>query len=207
MLKRGTWFFAILFAYALFCRVLPYAMYNLLGMSIDPSTTWYPWNFSPLMAFSLFAGACYIDHKWAFLMPLGVLFISDLGILALSGDPDFVFRRGQPLIYLCFAAATAAGLLLRSRPNLLTAVPTGAAAEGLFFIVTNFGVWLFGNGETYPMTLQGLGLCYVAALPFFGRSLISTSLYVTVLFSPAGLRAAGVTRSEGTSEETARARI
>ena len=46
----------------------------------------------------------------------------------------------------------------------------------MFFLVTNFGVWWLGN--TYPATLSGLGTCYIAAIPFFGRSLLSTSVYI-----------------------------
>ena len=35
----------------------------------------------------------------------------------------------------------------------------------LFFLVSNFGVWL--TQELYPHSAAGLAACYVAALPFF----------------------------------------
>ena len=36
----------------------------------------------------------------------------------------------------------------------------------------NFGVWL--GSDFYPQTAEGLIACYVAALPFFGNTLVST---------------------------------
>ncbi len=186
MSSRRLWFFAILFAYAVFCRVLPYILAT-MGMSIAPATTWYPWNFSPLMAISLFGGAMMAERRWSLLLPLGVMVASDFGILLLTGDPDFVFRPSQPLIYGCFALAAVGGWVLRSRPQVMTAIPLAIISEVLFFLITNFAVWFFGEGENYPMNLQGLSLCYTMGLPFLRRSLISTSMYALVLFSPVGL--------------------
>ena len=50
----------------------------------------------------------------------------------------------------------------------------------MFFIVTNFGVWLVGN--LYPKTLAGLAGCYVAAIPFFRNTLAGNVVYTLVLF-------------------------
>ena len=44
----------------------------------------------------------------------------------------------------------------------------------IFFVLTNFGVWIFGN---YDFTINGLFLCYTLALPFFAHSLISTFIF------------------------------
>jgi len=183
-------FFVLLFAYSLICRLLPYVLYH-FGVSIDPATTWYPWNFSPLMAVSLFSGACAADRRWSFALPLSVLVLSDFGIWAITGQFEWAFPRSQPVIYACFAAAAGMGLLLRHKPNLLNSLPLAIAAETVFFLVTNFAVWYAGEGNVYPMSLAGLGACYAMGLPFFGRSLISTSLYTAALFSPAGLMLAG----------------
>ena len=51
-----------------------------------------------------------------------------------------------------------------------------------FFLLTNLGVWLVGDGHLYPRTPAGLMACYVAALPFFGRTLAADLGYATVLF-------------------------
>jgi len=43
----------------------------------------------------------------------------------------------------------------------------------IFFIVSNFGVWIIG----YPNTLDGLIACYAAALPFFGWTIAGDLFY------------------------------
>ena len=48
----------------------------------------------------------------------------------------------------------------------------------IFFIVTNFGVWLSGM---YGLTISGLYKCFVLAIPFFAYSVIST-LFFSAIF-------------------------
>jgi hypothetical protein len=48
-----------------------------------------------------------------------------------------------------------------------------------FFAVSNFGVWL--EGRIYTKSAAGLWECYVAALPFFERALLSTLFFSAVL--------------------------
>jgi len=202
--KSKWWFVAFLFVYALACRLMPYVLYN-FGVSIDPATTWYPWNFSPLLALSVFSGAAMSDRRLSFGLPLAVMAVSDFGIWALTGDREFAFPPSQPLIYACFAATVAMGLVLRGRPHLMYALPTGYLAEAMFFLVTNFAVWWFGEGRAYPLTAAGLATCYAMAIPFLGRSLLSTTVYTVALFSPAGLRLAGV--EPGMDGETVAVRV
>ena len=48
----------------------------------------------------------------------------------------------------------------------------------IFYILSNFGVWLSGM---YTYNLAGLINCYVMALPFFGNTIVSTVLYSLVI--------------------------
>jgi hypothetical protein len=50
----------------------------------------------------------------------------------------------------------------------------------LFFLITNFGVWI--SGTMYTFDLQGLITCYVMALPFFKGTLLGFICYSTFLF-------------------------
>ena len=51
----------------------------------------------------------------------------------------------------------------------------GALAGALvFFIITNFGVWIAGG---YEKNIFGLIMCYTLAIPFFTYTLLSTLLY------------------------------
>ena len=45
----------------------------------------------------------------------------------------------------------------------------------LFFIITNFSVWLLY--DYYPKTFEGLLLCYTMGLPFFKNTMLSTLIY------------------------------
>ena len=49
----------------------------------------------------------------------------------------------------------------------------------IFFIVSNFGVWLIGN--IYTTDLQGLINCYILALPFLGNTILSTILFSLII--------------------------
>ena len=48
----------------------------------------------------------------------------------------------------------------------------------IFFVVTNFGVWVSGM---YGYTFSGLVSCYVLAIPFFSYSLISTFIFSSLI--------------------------
>mgnify|MGYP000566038492 FL=1 len=47
-------------------------------------------------------------------------------------------------------------------------------------MITNFSVWL--SGGLYPLTIDGLLECYIMAIPFFHNTLISTLLFLGILF-------------------------
>ena len=44
----------------------------------------------------------------------------------------------------------------------------------IFFLITNFGVWVSGM---YGYSLHGLKICYIQAIPFFTYSIISTIIF------------------------------
>ena len=48
----------------------------------------------------------------------------------------------------------------------------------IFFIVTNFGVWVNGS---YGYNIEGLIACYTLALPFFGYTAISTLIFSALI--------------------------
>ncbi|HRI01683.1 MAG TPA: hypothetical protein PK006_11570 [Saprospiraceae bacterium] len=50
----------------------------------------------------------------------------------------------------------------------------------LFFVVSNFGVWI--NDALYPKTLTGLISCYTMAIPFFSYELAGTLFFSCVIF-------------------------
>jgi hypothetical protein len=137
----------------------------------------HPPNFSPIAALALFGGAQFADKRLAFLVPVAAMFLSDL-VLGLHSL--------IPVIYGSFALIVCLGFWVRRNQNIRRI--GGAALLGaiLFFITTNFGVWIFGS--FYPKTSGGLLVCYTEAIPFFWNTLSSDLIYTLVLFG--GLRAA-----------------
>ncbi len=51
----------------------------------------------------------------------------------------------------------------------------------IFFVVTNFGVWL--SSGMYSLTISGLYNSYLMAIPFFAYSLISTLIFSLIIES------------------------
>ena len=54
------------------------------------------------------------------------------------------------------------------------------AGSLIFYLVTNFAVWLFGN--MYDKNLSGLIYCYYMAIPFFTKTIISTIFFSYAAF-------------------------
>jgi hypothetical protein len=132
----------------------------------------HPLNFAPVGAIALFAGATFENRRSAFLVPLVTMFIGDLFI---------GLHSLMPVIYATYALIVILGMALRSRRRSALAVGGAAFASAtIFFVITNFAVWL--TGETYPLTPGGLAACYVAAIPFFDRTLASDLLFSACLF-------------------------
>ena len=67
-----------------------------------------------------------------------------------------------------------------SKLNLKTLLGLSLASPTIFYIVSNFGVWL--TAVTYTKDLNGLLECYFLALHFYGNSLVSTVLFSLVFF-------------------------
>lgn len=139
----------------------------------------HPPNVTPIAAMALFGGAHFASKRAAFLVPLAAMLISDL-VLAVTvyGTAGLGSR---PFVYGSFAVVVLIGMWVRRNGQRPLPIATGALGGSLlFFIVTNFGVWL--RGTLYPLTLEGLMTCYTAAIPFFRHTLIGDGVYTLALF-------------------------
>ena len=131
----------------------------------------HPPNFSPIAAMALFSGAYLPKRPIAFLAPMAALFLSDL---VLGFYPEVIF------VYLSVAATVLVGWLVAKRKTVLRVAAAAVASSFLFYLVTNFGVWLVV--DFYPKTLAGLAACYVAAIPFFQNTLAGDLFFAALLF-------------------------
>lgn len=158
-------------------------------------------NLSPIGALCLYSLAFY-PARWGFLLPLGVMVATDLTLFQWYGWSPFNLP-----VYLCFAMYGLAGLAWRTRPGMLR-LAFGTVGSGLvFFIVTNFVVWLgasqgvsnhsgasiFEEPTThyshplirYSRDLKGLGACYAMAVPFYRNTLLGDLVFTSAFFGMA----------------------
>lgn len=139
----------------------------------------HPPNFTPIAAIALFGGAYFSDKKAAFVVPLVAMYVSDLALGFLVYDFGW-FHATMPFVYASFALIVSLGFRLREQRSVDRIIVAAFASSVLFFLITNFGVWVAGS--LYPRTIEGLVTCYVAAIPFFQNTLLSNALYTALLF-------------------------
>lgn len=139
----------------------------------------HPPNFTPVAALALFGGARFDRKVWAFAVPLIAMLLSDSVLELITGQG---FHSGMYAVYASFAIVVALGLWLHRHGGAVNTGLAAFAASGLFFLTTNFAVWLQPQPALYPRTGAGLLACYTAAIPFFGPTLAGDLLYTAVLF-------------------------
>ncbi|HEY2649954.1 MAG TPA: DUF6580 family putative transport protein [Puia sp.] len=146
-----------------------------------------PFGFAPQWAMAVYAGAVIKDKRWAFIMPVLSMFVSDLfyQVLYMGGISDMPgFYEGQWQNYLLFTLLVFVGLAIK-KLNVFRIVAASVAAPTLYFLVSNFLVWA-SNGATRglnrPKDLNGLMLCYVDGIPFYKMSILATLVFSAILF-------------------------
>ena len=130
----------------------------------------HPPNFTPILALAIFGGAYFPNKIAALTLPVIAMFLSDL-ILG--------FHSQMYVVYGTIVILSFLGNIIKTK-NIKNLVISGLAGSLFFFIITNFSVWI--SGSLYPLTFDGLIQCYIMAIPFFHNTLISTLLFISVLF-------------------------
>ena len=133
----------------------------LLGLSrVIP----HPPNFTPILAVAIFVPL--LTGRWQLALPLtlGAMFIGDIII----GFHSFMLWTYGSIIIISMSALT------------FSLLGNAIVAPIIFFIVTNFGVWTSGY---YGYTIEGLISCYIAAIPFFHMTLLSTVFYTFIFYA------------------------
>lgn len=131
----------------------------------------HPWNFTPLVAIGLFAGAHARRFLTAALVALFSLALSDV-VLGFSRDVLFVYPAALIPVFL--------GMLTR-RPSRIGIVAATLASSLSFFLITNFMTW--ATRTIYPHNVAGLTACYVAGIPFYGNQLAGDAFYTVIMFA------------------------
>lgn len=126
----------------------------------------HPPNFTPIAAIALLSSKGFANRWVVFLIPIVSLFISDL-ILGLHAT--------IPFVYASFVLIALLGMYVKKMN-----IGTVLLSSIIFFLVSNFGVWLLH----YPISVEGLVQCYTLALPFFLNTILGDLVYGALLIYP-----------------------
>ena len=125
----------------------------------------HPPNFTSLIALSFYVPVF-----------LGISYIPFLIISFAITDIFIGYHSGT---FFTWGSVFLIGIISHYFHKNITSRISGALLGALiFFIVTNFGVWLSGM---YGMTIPGLILTYTMAIPFFAYSVISTLCFSVLI--------------------------
>jgi hypothetical protein len=152
-------------------RLVPHGM-HVVGM-----------NFSAVGGGLLFFGARRprsLAAAWQAAIVIVLMALTDVYLTTVVYSSHFYITH-YLITWAWWAAVSLMGsALLRKVTALRVAAGVLASATG-FFLISNFAVWA-GAQVSYPHNLGGLGLCYVAGLPFYMNDLVSTALTAGALF-------------------------
>jgi hypothetical protein len=130
-------------------------------------------NFTAVVSLGLFSGLAFQSPLKGALLVLATMVGSDLAINYAMGYGAISWEYLWNYAPLMLSAVL--GGSLAARPQIPQLVTGSLAATMLFFLISNFGVWvgsgMYGNG------LSGLMACYAAGLPFLGNMMAGTVFY------------------------------
>jgi len=134
-------------------------------------------NVETITVTALLAGSI-LGGVYALVIPLTAIALTDIWI---GNNPILLFT------WSAWAMVGLGGLLLRKEKKdsfkyALKMTGLGLGASLLFYLWTNFGVWLTWP-KLYPMTWPGLLQCYLMGLPFFKYNLLGNLVIILVISS------------------------
>jgi hypothetical protein len=147
-------------------RLLPHALHG-VGL-----------NFTAVGGGLLFFGAR--RPRWQSAIAVAVMALTDIYLTTVTFGLHFKVSS-YIITWVWYAAVCLVGSALLRKVTVLRVVAGVMASATGFFLISNFAVWA-ANQVTYPRNFAGLGVCYVAGLPFYMNDLVSTTLTAGALF-------------------------
>jgi hypothetical protein len=135
-------------------------------------------NFTAVGGALLYFGA---RRSWREMMaPLVALMATDYILTVYTYHYSFRWQ-GYLITWAWYLMAMVLGhILLHARTTVMRVGAGALLGPTSFFLVSNYAVWV--SGWMYPKTLNGLAICYTAALPFYRNDLVSTALVAGAAF-------------------------
>ena len=143
--------------------ILPILMFVLLVLSRMMSDI--P-NFTATISLIVFTG--YLIHNK--LLTTFIILISQV-----ISDLYIGIYASMFFVYSAYVLIGLVSPIIMNKINIRSVFLASLVSPSIFFIVSNFGVWVAGS--LYPLTMAGLISCYIAGIPFFDESLVSTIIF------------------------------
>ncbi len=118
----------------------------------------HPPNFTPVIALSMY-GSIFFG-------------LSAIPFIILAFAVSDLFLGFHSLLIFTWGSLLLIGLTSKYYKSVLSRILGCFISALIFYIITNFGVWLFSS--FYEKSFQGLIECYTLAIPFFGNTLLGT---------------------------------
>jgi hypothetical protein len=132
----------------------------------------HPPNFTPIIAVAIISGYFFKNLNFSLIILLAAMLISDL-FIGFYENVIFVYTS---LLLIAFIFHK-----INKKINLKNLFISGFSGSLIFFIISNFGVWVLGSpgvqDVAYEKSLSGLIECYILAIPFFGNTFLSTLIF------------------------------
>ncbi len=134
-------------------------------------------HFTPVGASLLFFGAKQ-PRKFMW-FPVLAFALSDIGLNRFVYHYPISLETFSSTMW--YVLAVVIGSLLKEKQDMLRIAGASLAGSVSFFVISNFAVWL--GWTMYPKSVAGLIACYVAAIPFFQRTVSSDMIYTLAIFA------------------------
>jgi hypothetical protein len=131
----------------------------------------HPPNFTPIISASIISGYLFKKINISLFIVLSSMILSDLFI----GFHKTIFFTYLSLFTIIIIFSKINNII--NKKNLFL---FGLAGSLIFFLISNFGVWLIG--DIYEKNLTGLLSCYILAIPFLKNSILSTIIFLYLAF-------------------------
>ena len=132
----------------------------------------HPPNFTPIIAVAIMSSYFFKNIY---------LSCATLLISMLLADAFIGFYSNMLFVYLSLLLIVFIFHKISEKMNFKNLFIYGFIGSLIFFIISNFGVWVLGSPGVldvpYEKNLNGLVECYILAIPFFGNTFLSTLIF------------------------------
>jgi len=132
----------------------------------------HPPNFTPIIAVAIMSGYLFRNIYLSFATLIIAMLLAD-SFIGFYDNIFFVYVALLFIVYIFYK--------ISKKINFKNLFIYGFAGSLVFFVVSNFGVWMLGSPGVYDVAydknLSGLIECYILAIPFFGNTFLSTLIF------------------------------